>query len=381
MKLAELRELSLPPTTVAEQAWELARHRRRRKIAGVAVATAVVLGVTAVGVGTVRGGTSPAPAPAPAPNPSTPPEPTITDLPDFAALARTVPTLAATDPTYLSEDPVDRAVVAILPQWTSEDGTLTVVDVLGSDGHWRFVDVPGLVPTRDRGGYEGPVLNPTSLNAAGTRLALPQPDRVVVVDLTTGDYSSYGFPGLNNAVVWQDDDHLVVTEEGARNGRILGLSDLSITDSPFTGSTGFAPDGSSVTWGPSRELVSSDGSRVLADVANEGGLQPTSPLVDDQVAVGIGDRNLTDGSTTYAGVPGVAVVDRHSGDLRGFLYTASSETGPVPTYLMGLDGDTVTIATAVSPDYSRLLVLRWSWRTGEVTPVETVEAGMVTGSP
>ena len=34
----------------------------------------------------------------------------------------------------------------------------------------------------DQGGYQGAVLTPTGLSADGTRLALPQPDRVVVVD-------------------------------------------------------------------------------------------------------------------------------------------------------------------------------------------------------
>jgi hypothetical protein len=395
MKLEELREMPLPHTQVADDAWELARRRRRRTTVASAVVAAALVATTALSIQVVRDSgdpTEPSPAPAPSPTPTPTPTststpgpgpsatPTITDLPDFAALALTVPTLAATDPVSLSDDPVDRAVLAIMPAWSSDQTTLTVVDVLGTDGRWRYVDVPGLVPTHDENGYQGPVLNPTSLSADGTQLALPQPDRVVVVDLTTGDYRSYDLPGPHIAVVWQDPGHLVVTEEGANKGRILDLADGSVTASSFTANTGFAPDGSSVTWGRSRELSSSDGTHVLAEVANYGGLQLTSPLVDDEVAVGLGGHDLKRGQTTYVGVAGVPIVDRHSGELRGFLYTEGPETSLLPTYLLGLDGDTVTLAAGVPPDYTRLLVLHWNWRTGEVTPVQAVHAGLVSGS-
>lgn len=387
MRIEELRELPLPQTRVAERAWELARRRRRRStVASVAVAATLVV-TTAVGVVIMRDSVHPTDvSPAPSPpststaNPEVPATATITDLPDFAALARDVPRLAAENPTNLSDDPIDRAILAIMPSWSSDQTTLTVVDVLGTDGRWRHVDVPGLVPTHDEGGYQGPVLNPTSLSADGTRLALPQPDRVVVVDLTTGNHRSYDLPGPHVAVVWQDSDHLIVTEEGSEKGRILNLTNGTVTATSFTANTGFAPDGSWVTWGRSRELASSDGTRVLADVANDGGLQLTSPLVDDEVAVGLGGHDLIRGQMTYVGVAGIPVVDRHSGDLRGFLYTEGPDTGLLPTYLLGLDDDTVTLAAGVPPDYARLLVLRWNWRTGEVSPVAAVQAGVVSGS-
>lgn len=169
MRIEELRELPLPQTRGAEGAWELARQRRRRSaVVSVAVAAALVA-TTAVGVGIMRDSvqtTDVSPAPSPpstsTANPDVPATATITDLPDFAALAREVPILAARNPTNLSDDPIDRAVLAIMPSWSSDQTTLTVVDVLGTDGGWRYVDVPGLVPTHDQGGYQGPVLNLTS---------------------------------------------------------------------------------------------------------------------------------------------------------------------------------------------------------------------------
>ena len=127
-------------------------------------------------------------------------------------------------------------------------------------------------------------------------------------------------------------------------------------------------------------LVSSDGTRVTPDVANSGGLQLTSPLVDDDVAVGLGGLDLTEDQMTYVGVAGVAVVDRHTGTLGGFLYTEGPDTGLVPTYLLGLDGDNVTLAVGFPPDYSDLLVVRWSWRTGQLTPVSTMPVAIVSGT-
>jgi hypothetical protein len=134
-----------------------------------------------------------------------------------------------------------------------------------------------------------------------------------------------------------------------------------------------------VTWGRSRQLTSSDGTRLVAEVANRGGLLLTSPLIDQEVVVGLGGHDLKQGQMTYVGVAGVPVVDRRSGKLRAFLYTEGPETALLPTYLLGLDGDTVTLAAGVPPDYTRLLVMRWKWRTGDVTPVASVRAGMASG--
>jgi len=394
MRLAELRELPLPPTSVAEGAWDLARRRRRRTAVVGAVTTVVLVGATGVAVSAVSDGDHPsrrslAPAASPSPTADGSTPPTITQLPDFAALSLTVPTLTPRDPTYLSEDPVDHALLAITPSWNGEDTSFTTVDVLGDDGRWRYVDVPGLVPVHDEGGYEGSVLTPTGLSRDGTRLALPQPDGVVVVDLTTGSHETYDVPGLNNATVWQDEDHLVVSVEGAARSKVLDLGDGTVSDSAFTADTGFAPDGSWVTWGrgdirrpDDPTMTSGDGDPVVPAVRNDKGPQLTPPLVDAEVAVGLGGLDLHQGgSTIYKNVAGVPVLDWRTGQLRAFLYTEDPDTGLVMVHLLGLDGDTVTFAVGVSGQESRLLVTRWNWRTGAVTPVEVLEAGMVSGAP
>ena len=400
MRLEELRELPLPPTNVAEGAWDAARRRRRRTtVATVAVAAALV-GSTAVGVGIARDGdNAPSPSPAPAPPsiaptspttaptlptsptsptaPTSPTSPTINPLPHYEALARSMSTEAATDPSNLSSDPVHRGVMAIVPTYDGGPRPWDVVDVLGDDGRWRYVDVPGLEPTHDEVGYQFYAIVPTSLRWDGTRLALPQQDHVVVVDLTTGDYQSYDVPGPNVGVVWQDASHVLVTEEGRPTGKLLDLDDGTVVLSERSANTAFLPDGSWLTWGYGGTLTSSDGTRVTAEVANATGDQRTSPLVDDAVAVGLGViKNVDDQGNSQTGV---AVVDRHSGKLLAFLPTRQPGPDSDSTYLLALNDDRVTLAVGL--ENGSRIVVRWDWRTGDVTPVEVVEAGMISGSP
>jgi len=384
MRLAELRELPLPPTNVAEGAWAAARRRRRRTtVAAVAVA-AVLAGSAAVGVGIVRDGqhrSIPSPAPAPpsfAPTtPALPSSPRISPLPHYEALARTTTAEAATDPSNLSSDPVRRAVMAIVPVWDDGPRPWNVVDVLGDDGRWRYVDVSGLEPTHDEAGYQFYALVPTSLSADGTRLVLPQPDRVVVVDLTSGESRSYDVPGPNMGVTWQDGSHVLVTEEGRPAGKLLDLEDGSVVSSARSANTAFLPDGSWLTWGYSGALTSSDGTRVTTELPNSTGAQRTSPLVDDEVAVGLGlRRTVNDQGDSQTGA---VVVDRHTGKLLGFLPTMQPGPDSDSSYLLALDGDVVTVAVGLQ-NGSRIVV-RWDWRTGDVTPVEVVKAGMISGAP
>ena len=59
-----------------------------------------------------------------------------------------------------------------------------------------------LQPVRDEGGNTSWPTKDTSLSPDGTKAAFPQPDRLVVADLTTGLIRTFTAPGLNEWVLW-----------------------------------------------------------------------------------------------------------------------------------------------------------------------------------
>lgn len=81
---------------------------------------------------------------------------------------------------HVEDDPVDAAVLSV------DDGADVLL--LGTDGRWRCVVVPGKA---------GPA---PFLSADGTRLAVPVADGVVTVDLTTGERSRRPLP--SSAASW-----------------------------------------------------------------------------------------------------------------------------------------------------------------------------------
>ena len=74
--------------------------------------------------------------------------------------------------------------------------------VVGDDGKVRWLRPGHLQPVRDEGGNTSWPTKDTSLSPDGTRAAFPQPDRLVVADLTTGLIRTFTAPGLNEWVLW-----------------------------------------------------------------------------------------------------------------------------------------------------------------------------------
>jgi hypothetical protein len=226
MRIAELVEsLDLPQTQVAERAWEGGRRRvRRRKGAlaagGAAVAVACVIGLTVAG----RSGDATTPTPAPSPTRTVEPRtaPLVQRLLIGKQLRKVIPNIDfqrfgghPEQAVPLSTHPVDRAAIAMASY--QDDATVLV---LGEDGEWRRVDVPGLVPVRDESGYTSPIVRPTSLSPDDTKLALPQPNALVVVDLTDGTSRRYDVPGEDNHyVIWDGKSHVIVAREPPSTAR------------------------------------------------------------------------------------------------------------------------------------------------------------------
>jgi hypothetical protein len=213
----------VPAPDLAAAVWARSRRvRRRRQIGAVALATAAIV-TTVLLVPRVddrTGAAHPVPSPSPSmsaqtatptraePSYGLPPEIPPDVDPSLVQEVWTpsrfdglgwLPSVLphALDPnargsTPLSTDPLNRAVAAV-----QEPDPGAHVYVLGDDGRWRVVDVVALVDARDAGGNGGPAMRPGALSPDGTRLAIPQPQALVVVDLTAAKYRRYPVPGFN----------------------------------------------------------------------------------------------------------------------------------------------------------------------------------------
>jgi hypothetical protein len=202
-RLLEETAAEVPAPALAEAAWAGAQQ--------VAVGTALAVGA--------------APSAAPPPIGSTPPTVTVTasapvidKLPGEPANRHGAPlprTLATVGAQRITDSPLSRAV-ALYQQEPGQTQKLTPVYVLGSDGAVRWLDEPVKLDfTRDAGGKLTIALTPTSLSPDGRRVALPQPDRLVVVDLTTGKADSFSLPGWNGDVVWRGNGSVLVGQAHA----------------------------------------------------------------------------------------------------------------------------------------------------------------------
>ena len=66
-------------------------------------------------------------------------------------------------------------------------------------------------------------MRPTGLDESATRLAIPQPDGLVVVDLTTGSAERYDVPGLQSYAIWHDAAHVLVAHRDLGTGTVVDL--------------------------------------------------------------------------------------------------------------------------------------------------------------
>jgi hypothetical protein len=337
-----------------------------------ALAVSCVAGAVAV-TGGREHGTTPTPAPAPTRSVEPVSPPVVQQLwihgrwrSEVEGLV-TVPGSAA--PPGISTDPVAHAALAI-----NDPGLRSRVLVFGEDGRWREVDVPGLVPAGTQAQYPRPILRPTSLSPDATRLALPQPNALIIVDLSHGTSRRYDVPGPANLYpVWIDDTHVLLTPEGARHGTVVDLTDGSRSPSPYGETTAFA-DGTTLTWdagGPTHStLVWGDGRRVRTLGDNGGGFFPQPPLVRDDVVVGVGGLYSDDQALSF-GTIGVNVVDGSTGKVLAYLPLTRGEGTDVK--LLGWDGDLPLIGIP-HPGVVNLDVFAWDWRHASLDPVASVGA-------
>jgi hypothetical protein len=276
----------------------------------------------------------------------------------------------------LTEHPLDHAVLAI-----SDPDDQAQVLVLGDDWRWRRVDGVDLVPVNQVVDEPGPALRATSLSPDATKLALPQPDSLVVVDLTTGASRRYEVAGPSNLyAVWADDSQVLVAEETALTGTLVDVSTGATEPTDFGPGTAFTTDGLALTWGHEEPMTAdptpmrwSDGTTVETLMNNLAGLFPLPPLVSDDVVVGdnVPIRSGLGLDTENGLENGIVVVDRTTGNPLAYQPTTTFKGDS--TQLLGWDGDRVLIAL-VNPRISSIYtaVVAWDWRNQTIEPLVVV---------
>ncbi len=235
----------------------------------------------------------------------------------------------------------------------------------------------GLVPVHDEDGYTSPVVRPTSLSPDATQLALPQPDALVVVDLTDGTSRRYDVPGsANTYALWADESHILVAEERAAHGTLVDLADGSLEASTYGPSTRFLGD-ATLTW--SREhgpllhsiLQWGDGRTVRTAANNAGGFFPQPPLVRDDVVVGV-EGVYSSGSELPFETVGIVAVDGLTGKLLAYLPLGHMKA--TSALLLGWDGDRPIVGVPLPGQPDALAAFAWDWRRGEVESAGVVGA-------
>lgn len=375
-------QIEVPPTTLAEDAWRLGRRRRRWRRTAVAAA----------GVGTVAGVVltasvlaQPA-APGPAGGPTRPPAPTsgpptapsgpatggpvrptggrtltpeqVTDFPqdEVPALAQEGATPQRPDDALdLASLPLAAATLA-----TSDPDDPTRVLLLGSDGTWRVLSGVRLAQAWNGSRYvSGSPLTPGALSPDGTRLALPYPSGLRVVDLVGGGSREYVVGSrTNQSVLWVGDEVLVTNEDP-------GQATWRVDTGTGTVSTSRSADGLAVVPGGLARWDSDGlvvlGERVDTRYDNQGGMGYARLLADDRVVVAntcICSSDL--GVDMDRHLSGALVVDRTTGNVLGF-WGAGPQKGNDIALLGWSDGLPVLAVAGI--------VVRWDYAGQEVVPL------------
>lgn len=280
----------------------------------------------------------------------------------------------AADPTSLSADPVGRALAVV------QDRGRGPIHLLGTDGRWREQDVVDVEPTEDADGGHSSPLGVVSLSADGTRLALPQPHGLYVIDLTTNTADLLDLPGLPQWAGWVPDGERVLVSfqpDGAygEQSLLVDVETGSWRRVPYDARlTSYASDGTAVeahTVGQSRfayELRRFDADTEVASVPLEVNLfedgEATLAAGRDVVAV-MRDVQMATVPRMAGAWPGPAVVDIDTGKalaqlpIHGFPMLIGSHP------LGWVDEDTVLLRLG---DH----VVAWDYQAGELRRVTRV---------
>ncbi|MEU8660392.1 hypothetical protein [Actinoplanes philippinensis] len=396
-ELLEETSADVTPPAFAATAWATARRvRRRRQVLATVAAFAAVIAVTVPLRGRDRDDIRPAP-PAPVPSVPVPSARVVAvrgvDVVPPAPVLRPVSPLPAdfTIPAgapELSGHPVDRAVAVVQERDPeSADRSMRPLHVLDAAGKWVRIDVGDLVRTHDGGGNEADPLRSTSLSPDGRRVAVPQPEALVVIDLPAAKAHRIPVLGLNEQVMWSG-DAIVLVGQGAAGVVRVDWAAATVSPEPAAMSA-WHGGGSAVASGDIAELIGAEGGRKVR-VWRPGDARPVrevpvgfglikpvgygvsewyGPAVPDGTgrvaAAAWGDYAPAEGPRYLGGVQMLTVVNTASG-LVDRLLDLGMERGKSCCRALDWIGDD---ALLLQTDLEGLIT--WHVRTGEITRVTT----------
>jgi hypothetical protein len=278
-ELLEETSADVPAPALAASAWEksLRVRRTRRAVTAAAVAVAVAAVVVPLNIGRSQ---------PPPPALSTTSEPALTTVTTISPnpVVRPVEPLPATfaipaGARKLSEHPVEQAVAVVQERAGETEHAMRPLHVLDTAGEWIRVDVGSLVRTRDESGNEADPLRVASLSPDRRRVAVAQPQALVVIDLPTAKATRYPVPGLNEQVMWWGSDTVLVGADGPGVARV-DLATGAVGPEPAAVSAWHSA-GNPVLGGELAEIVQVDGRNVIR-VWEMGSAKPVRELPVDQ---------------------------------------------------------------------------------------------------
>jgi hypothetical protein len=389
----EATSSDVPAPSLAASAW--ARSRRVRRTRRTVASAAVLVAVAAVLIPLNMGRSQPPP-----PVLSTTSEPTLTTVTTISLnpTVRRIDSLPATlaipaGARKLSEHPVQQAVAVVQERAGESERAMRPLHVLDTAGQWTRVDVGSLVRTHDEGGNEADPLRVASLSPDRRRVAVAQPQALVVVDLPTAEATRYPVPGLNEQVMWWGSDTVLV---GAGGPGVTRVDLATGTVGPEQAAvSAWNSAGNPVLGGELAEIVRIDGRNVVR-VWEMGSAKPVRELPVDQSgmpaghavtefygqAVPAGDGRIavaawgdwldSNGRAFQGGAQMLTVVDTRTGALRQVLVldtlTGERRDKACCAALDWIDDQTVLART------DREGLIAWRLRNGGVSLVTAVPA-------
>ncbi len=284
--------------------------------------------------------------------------------------------------TALSEDPVNSALAVAQPSGRSLD-----IRVLGDDRRWRELDIPAIEPSFSDGSVVS-LIGGSPISPDGRQLALPQPDGLAVIDLTSGSSRQFDIPAIDptpwlaRATQWAPDGTRIMMGPATSSwkgpvqpghGWLIDVSSGDVQSVPYDATqAAFAPDGAVIEVRTPccgyDQLWHYQGGQLTERVTVDVWLNEVAPAMGQVMAV---SRNV------HAWVPpkgiddqdGILVVDPGSGELLAELPMRTPHLAENAKLLGWLDHETLVflVPDQASRTYQARVLVAWNYKSGQLS--------------